>query len=116
VAPVTDYLAGSGVDIDRGILVDDSMRTSVEGIWAAGDVAQAKGFYDGAKTLNGILPSAVEQGKIAGMAMAGDPTVKPYPGGVPLNTYTFFGQQAVSVGSQDARARWCARKPMRSTT
>ena len=101
VAPVTDYLAGSGVDIDRGILVDDSMRTSVDSIWAAGDVAQAKGFYNGEKMLNGILPEAVEQGKIAGMAMAGDPTVKPYPGGVPLNTYTFFGQQAVSVGSQN---------------
>jgi phenylglyoxylate dehydrogenase epsilon subunit len=101
VAPVTDFLAGSGVAVDRGILVDDSMRSSVDGIWAAGDVAQAKGFYDEAKTLNGILPSAVEQGKIAGMAMAGDPAVKPWPGGVPLNTYTFFGQQAVSVGSQD---------------
>jgi phenylglyoxylate dehydrogenase epsilon subunit len=42
----------------------------------------------------------VEQGRIAGMAMAGDPGLKHYPGGVPLNTYTFFGQQAVSVGSQ----------------
>ncbi len=102
MAPVTDFLAGSGVAVDRGILVDDSMRSSVDGIWAAGDVAQARGFYDEAKTLNGILPSAVEQGKIAGMAMAGDPAVKPWPGGVPLNTYTFFGQQAVSVGSQDA--------------
>ncbi len=102
VAPVTDYLAGSGVAVDRGVLVDDTMQSSAEGIWAAGDVAQAKGFYDEAKSLNGILPSAVEQGKIAGMAMAGDPAVKPWPGGVPLNTYTCFGQQAVSVGSQDA--------------
>jgi len=101
VAPVTDYLAGSGVAVDRGVLVDDTMRASVDGIWAAGDVAQAKGFYDEAKILNGILPSAVEQGRIAGMAMAGDPAVKPWPGGVPLNTYTFFGQQAVSVGSQE---------------
>ncbi|MDR2239511.1 MAG: NAD(P)/FAD-dependent oxidoreductase [Zoogloeaceae bacterium] len=102
VTPVTGYLAGSGVAVDRGVLVDDAMRTSVEHIWAAGDVAQAKGFYDEAKILNGILPSAVEQGRIAGMAMSGDAALKPWPGGVPLNTYTFFGQQAVSVGSQDA--------------
>ena len=61
-------------------------------------MAQARGFYDGAKIINGILPDAVEQGRIAGMAMAGDPGVKTYPGGVPLNTYTFFGQHAVSVG------------------
>lgn len=100
VAPVTDYLDGSGVDIERGILVDDTMRTTVGNIWAAGDVAQARGFYDSARIINGILPDAVEQGRIAGMAMAGDPGLKRYPGGVPLNTYTFFGQQAVSVGSQ----------------
>ena len=98
VAPVTDFLAGSGVDLDRGVLVDDTMRSSVPNIWAAGDVAQARGFYDGAKTLNGILPDAVEQGRIAGMAMAGDPGMRAYPGGVPLNTYTFFGRHAVSVG------------------
>jgi phenylglyoxylate dehydrogenase epsilon subunit len=100
VAPVMDYLNGSGADVERGIMVDDTMHTSLENIWAAGDVAQARGFYDGAKIINGILPDAVEQGKIAGMAMAGDPALKKYPGGVPLNTYSFFGQQAVSVGSQ----------------
>ncbi|RZI41118.1 NAD(P)/FAD-dependent oxidoreductase [Herbaspirillum sp. HC18] len=100
VTPVMDYLKGSGAETERGIVVDDTMRTSVSNIWAAGDVAQARGFYDGAKIINGILPDAVEQGKIAGMAMAGDPGLKAYPGGVPLNTYTFFGQQAVSVGSQ----------------
>jgi phenylglyoxylate dehydrogenase epsilon subunit len=99
VAPATEFLAGSGVEMDRGVLVGDTMCSSVPNIWAAGDVAQARSFYDGAKTLNGILPDAVEQGRIAGMAMAGDPGVKPYPGGVPLNTYTFFGQHAVSVGT-----------------
>jgi phenylglyoxylate dehydrogenase epsilon subunit len=101
VAPVIDFLGGAGVATGHGILVDDTMRTTVENIWAAGDVAQARGFYDPeAKVINGILPDAVEQGKIAGMAMAGDPALKNYPGGVPLNTYSFFGQQAVSVGSQ----------------
>ncbi len=101
VTPVMDYLQGSGAQTDRGIVVDDVMRTSIDNIWAAGDVAQARGFYNGEKIINGILPDAVEQGKIAGMAMAGDPAVQNYPGGVSLNTYSFFGQQAVSVGSQN---------------
>ncbi|MFA6314361.1 MAG: NAD(P)/FAD-dependent oxidoreductase [Sterolibacterium sp.] len=105
VAPVIDYLNGSGAKTDKGILVDDRMHTSAENIWAAGDVAQARDFFgageNSAKIINGILPDAVEQGKIAGMAMAGDPALKNYPGGVPLNTYTFFGQQAISVGSQN---------------
>lgn len=99
VTPVMDYLKGSGVETDQGILVDDAMRTSVANIWAAGDVVQARGFFDRNKIINGILPDAVEQGKIAGMAMAEDPALKAYPGGVPLNTYTFFGQQAISVGA-----------------
>ncbi len=43
---------------------------------------------------------AIHQRKrIAGMAMAGDPGLRQYPGGVPLNTYHFFGRHAISVGS-----------------
>ena len=39
VEPVTELLAGTGVEIDNGVLVDEYCRTSVEGIYAAGDVA-----------------------------------------------------------------------------
>lgn len=98
VAPVTDFLAGSGVQTGHGVLVDEHMRTNVANIWAAGDVAQARGFFSADRIINGILPDAVDQGRIAGMAMAEDPGAKNYTGGVPLNTYSFFGQQAVSVG------------------
>jgi phenylglyoxylate dehydrogenase epsilon subunit len=80
------------------VLVDEHMRTNVANIWAAGDVAQARGFFTPDRIINGILPDAVDQGRIAGMAMADDPGTKDYAGGVPLNTYSFFGQHAVSVG------------------
>ena len=102
VRPNMDYLAGSRVEHDRGILVGDTMQTSVENVWSAGDCAQAKGFYSDARVMNAILPDATEQGRIAGMAMAGDPGLKHYPGGVPLNTYHFFGRHAISVGSSRA--------------
>jgi 3-phenylpropionate/trans-cinnamate dioxygenase ferredoxin reductase subunit len=39
VEPVTELLAGSGVEIDNGIAVDELCRTNVEGVYAAGDVA-----------------------------------------------------------------------------
>ncbi len=101
IKPNMDYLdqAGSAVEHDQGILVSDTMQTSVANVWAAGDCAQAKGFFTEAKVMNAILPDATEQGRIAGMAMAGDPGLKHYPGGVPLNTYHFFGRHAISVGS-----------------
>jgi phenylglyoxylate dehydrogenase epsilon subunit len=104
VRPETTYLGAAGVDTDRGILVDERMRTSVAGIWAAGDVAQARDFYGPGKRVNGILPCAVEQGRIAGRDMAGDAEVKPFPGGVPINTYRFFGRRAVAVGDPVAEA------------
>jgi phenylglyoxylate dehydrogenase epsilon subunit len=102
VKPNMEYLAGSPVEHDRGILVSDTMQTSVANVWSAGDCAQAKGFFTDAKVMNAILPDATEQGRIAGMAMAGDPGLKHYPGGVPLNTYHFFGRHAISVGSSKA--------------
>ncbi len=99
VTPAVDFLDGSQIRRDRGILVDASMQTSAAGVWAAGDVAQAASFYDARPVLNGILPNAVEQGRIAGMAMAGDQTLQGFRGSVPLNTYSYFGHHAVSVGS-----------------
>jgi phenylglyoxylate dehydrogenase epsilon subunit len=101
IRPNMAYLdsGDSAVDHDRGILVDDTMRTSVANVWAAGDCAQARSFYADTKVMNAILPDAAEQGRIAGMAMAGDAGLKAYAGGVPLNTYHFFGRHAISVGS-----------------
>lgn len=114
VRPELDYLNGSGVATDRGILVDDTMRTNIDNVWAAGDCAQARGFFSGTPIMNAILPDATVQGRVAGMAMAGDPGIKPYAGGVPLNTYHFFGRHAISVGSSavpdgaEARTRFDA--------
>jgi NADPH-dependent 2,4-dienoyl-CoA reductase/sulfur reductase-like enzyme len=39
VRPSTGWLAGSGIGLDRGVLVDEHLRTSVPGIVAVGDVA-----------------------------------------------------------------------------
>jgi len=39
IEPVTDLVAGTGVRVDNGIVVDDHCRTNVPGVFAAGDVA-----------------------------------------------------------------------------
>ncbi|MEJ2221881.1 MAG: FAD-dependent oxidoreductase [Desulfobacterales bacterium] len=98
VRPRAGFLEGSGIDIDQGILVNESMRTNVDNIWAAGDVAQAPGFFDDGKTINATLPNASVQGRIAGMDMVGDPALKPYPGSSGLNTFNFFDNHGFSVG------------------
>lgn len=98
VKPRMDYLAGSGIDAGDGIVVDDTMRTSSRDIWAAGDVAEARNFFGGKKRVDATIPNAVEQGRIAGMDMAGDPTASPFAGGLPVNTYRFFENHSFSVG------------------
>lgn len=40
VRPVTDWLDGSGVRIDDGVVVDGAGATSAPGVWACGDVAR----------------------------------------------------------------------------
>jgi len=106
-----DFIANSGLQMDKGIVVDNMMRTSAENVWAAGDVAQADDFFSDKKILNGILPDAFEQGKIAGASMAGKeigilnlPEVAekdisfPYAGGISMNTFNFYENRAFSVG------------------
>jgi 3-phenylpropionate/trans-cinnamate dioxygenase ferredoxin reductase subunit len=43
VEPVVDYLAGSGIDVANGIVVDERFETNIQGIYAVGDVAS---FHD----------------------------------------------------------------------
>ncbi len=54
-----------GLNINRGIVVDEKMQTSVEGIYAAGDCAEFNINY-------AIWPQAVDQGRVAGANAAGD--------------------------------------------
>jgi len=39
IEPATEVVAGTGVRVDNGIVVDDYCRTNVPGVFAAGDVA-----------------------------------------------------------------------------
>ncbi len=56
----------AGAEIDRAIVVDEYMRTSVEDIYACGDCAQLDGVnYQ-------LWQEATEQGRVAGANAAGD--------------------------------------------
>jgi len=71
LTPDIDFLAGSRINCDKGILVSEELRTNIANIYAAGDAAQV---YDINKKLNRInfgWQSASIQGEIAGQNMAG---------------------------------------------
>ena len=86
-----------GGKTDRGILIDNHMRTSLPAVFAAGDCAQGLDASCGQPRVLAILPNAALQGFCAGVNMAGgDRTLD---NAIPMNAVGFFGLHALSAGS-----------------
>ncbi len=88
-----------GGNVNRGILVDERMQTSVPGIFAAGDCAEGLDISCGTKRVLAILPNAYMQGHAAGANMAGGNEI--FDKGIPMNSIGFFGLHAMTAGSYD---------------
>lgn len=71
VRPNIGFLEGSGIRCLQGILTDDRMQTSVEGVYAAGDCAEAFDSITGKTIVSAVQPNAADQAYCAGMNMAG---------------------------------------------
>lgn len=71
VAPNVGFLASTGVSVAKGVLVDDRLETSVPGVFAAGDVAEAPDLFTGAHLVAAIQPNAADQARVAALNMAG---------------------------------------------
>jgi NAD(P)H-nitrite reductase large subunit len=96
VDPNLDFLAGSGIEIGQGILVDANLQSSVPGVYAAGDVAESIDCLSGKRQLNAIQPNAVDQGRIAALNMAGRPAR--FKGSFVFNVLTTLGLVSSSFG------------------
>ncbi len=96
VRPNIDFLQGSGVNTNAGILVDDRLQTSVPGIYAAGDVTESLGFHSGQPELNAIQPNAVDQARIAALNMAGQAVC--FQGSLAVNVLDTLGLISTSFG------------------
>lgn len=99
VLPNLEVVENSSVETDRGILVDDTMESSCENLYAAGDVAQAQELFSGNRRTIPIFPNAYRQGLIAGRNMAGEK--RSYEGGMAMNSVDIFGLPTISVGLTD---------------
>ena len=71
VAPAAGWLAGSGLDTD-GVLTDAAGRTSIPGVFAAGDVARPYDPLTGAHLRTEHWDAASRQGAAAARAMLGE--------------------------------------------
>jgi nitrite reductase (NADH) large subunit len=80
----------AGLATDRGLVVDDRLRTSHPHVFAAGDSIQHR------SKVYGIIPASFEQGRSVAYNILGEE--KKYEGTVPANTLKVAGLFVTSVG------------------
>lgn len=91
-----EFLEGSGLSTDRGILVDERMASNLPGIYAAGDAAQALDRSSGEHRVVTSWLNAQRQGEIAGTNMSGGEAA--LEGVVPYNVIVIYGLPVACVG------------------
>jgi NAD(P)H-nitrite reductase large subunit len=94
-----DWLKGSGVRVEQGVVVDDHLRSSVPNVYAAGDVAQGRDLISGEAAVHAIEPTAQEHGRVVGANMAGK-NVR-YRGSLIVNIVEVCHLDAASFGAWD---------------
>jgi NAD(P)H-nitrite reductase large subunit len=92
-----DFLAGSGIETDQGILVNAHLQTNWADIFAAGDVAQGRDFSTGANMVQAIQPTSVEHGRIAALNMVKEEKVT-HQGSLNMNVLDTLGLISSSFG------------------
>ena len=74
VKPNIAFLEKSGINCLQGVLTDECLQTSVPGIYAAGDCAEAFDKVSGKTIVSAIQPNAAEQARVAALNMVGQRT------------------------------------------
>jgi NAD(P)H-nitrite reductase large subunit len=98
VLPQIGLARAAGVDCDRGILVDEFLKSSAEDVFAAGDVAEVCEALTDRRTIEVLWSSAVAKGRVAGLNMATEPT-HPYEEAPPLNVTRLAGFKITIIGT-----------------
>ncbi len=96
VQPNVDCVSSTKVKVNEGIVADETMRTTVPDIYVAGDVAETYDLSTEKMGINAIWPCAFEQGRVAGLNMAGRKAQ--YNGSFRMNSLDFYGLHVISMG------------------
>lgn len=80
----------SGIRSGQGFRVDDSMRTSIDNIYAIGECAEHRGL------VHGLVAPGLEQANVAAEHILGNPAH--YTGSIAATSLKVVGQQTFSIG------------------
>jgi NADPH-dependent 2,4-dienoyl-CoA reductase/sulfur reductase-like enzyme len=97
IHPSLELAAQTGLALDRGFLVNEHLQTNDPDIYAAGDAAQAYDPLSGRSVLDSLWNPAREQGRVAGMNMAGRKTA--YLKSPPFNVTRLAGLTTTIIGT-----------------
>ena len=97
VIPRTDLVKDTPMKLNRGIVVDRTMQTSIPNVYACGDVAEAYDFLIDQKRLLPLWPLAHLGGRVAGYNMAGKKAE--YEGGTVMSSLKYFELPVIAVGT-----------------
>jgi NAD(P)H-nitrite reductase large subunit len=97
VRPNVDFLEGSDVEVDQGVLVSECLQTSADDVFAAGDVCQGRDLSTGTFRVQAIQPTAVEHGRVAAHNMVSD-CLLPHSGNLNMNVLDTLGLISSSFG------------------
>ncbi|MCL6458708.1 MAG: FAD-dependent oxidoreductase [Gorillibacterium sp.] len=95
IVPNTVLAHQAGIQVEMGIVVNENMQTSHADVYAAGDASEFQGIVEG------LWGGAIEQGRIAGLNMAGKSV--PYQRAVPITLFNAFEMPLFSIGLVDER-------------
>lgn len=97
VSPNTDWLEGSGLVLDNGVVCDETLWTGVPGVYAAGDVANWMNPMFGVRQRMENWTAAAEQGAAAARNALDPDNAKPYAT-VPYFWSDWYGSRIQFVG------------------
>lgn len=98
-----EFVEEGSLALDRGVLVDEFMRSSDPDVYAAGDVVQATELISGDRRIVGIWKNAALQGACAGKAiaaeLAGNTPTSAFAASLAMNTITVRDTLFISAGT-----------------
>ena len=97
IRPRTELAVALGLQVERGILVNELLQTSQPDIYAAGDVAQIFDPLTERYNIDSLWGPARQQGQIAGLNMAGAQI--PYIKSAPFNVTRLAGLTTTIIGA-----------------
>ncbi len=96
VIPNTDVVKDTPIKVNRGIVVNRKMETSVKDVYACGDCAEIYDFVLGENRVLPLWPTAYMGGRIAGFNMVGEE--REYTLATSMNAMHFFDYYIINAG------------------